>query len=92
MNKFSGINYDACTVVGNCLMISQECISKVGYFDEIYGMGYGDETDYQFQAMSKGFEAKVALDTYVFHKAEMSFNTTNKKRSERIEKNRKIFF
>lgn len=90
--KFSGINYDACTVVGNCLMISQECIKKTGYFDEIYGMGYGDETDYQFQAMSKGFEAKVALDTYVFHKAEMSFNTSNKKRSERLEKNRKIFF
>ncbi len=42
--------------------------------------------------MQKGFEAKVALDTYVFHKAEVSFNTTDKKRSERLEKNRKIFF
>ena len=90
--KFKGINYDACTVVGNCLMISKECIDKVGYLDEIYGMGYGDETDYQFKSMEKGFEAKVALDTYVFHKAEQSFNTTNKVRSERLEKNRKIFF
>lgn len=90
--KFKGINYDACTVVGNCLMISKACIDKVGYLDEIYGMGYGDETDYQFKSMEKGFEAKVALDTYVFHKAEQSFNTTNKKRSERLEKNRKIFF
>ena len=90
--KFKGINYDACTVVGNCLMISKECIDKVGYFDEIYGMGYGDETDYQFKSMEKGFEAKVALDTYVFHKAEQSFNTSNKKRSEHLERNRKIFF
>lgn len=90
--KFSGINYDACTVVGNCLMISKKCIDEVGYLDEIYGMGYGDETDYQFKSMQKGFEAKVALDTYVFHKAEVSFNTTDKKRSERLEKNRKIFF
>ena len=90
--KFKGINYDACTVVGNCLMISKKCIDEVGYLDEIYGMGYGDETDYQFKAMEKGFTAKVALDTYVFHKAEVSFNTTNKKRSERLEKNRKIFF
>ena len=90
--KFSGINYDACTVVGNCLMISKKCIDEVGYLDEIYGMGYGDETDYQFKSMEKGFSAKVALDVYVFHKAEVSFNTTNKKRSERLEKNRKIFF
>lgn len=91
-NKFEGMNFDACTVVGNCLMISKKCIDEVGYFDEIYGMGYGDETDYQFKSMSKGFSAKVAIDTYVFHKAEVSFNTTNKKRSERLEKNRKIFF
>ena len=90
--KFKGISYDACTVVGNCLMISKKCIEEVGYLDEIYGMGYGDETDYQFKAMSKGFTAKVALDVYTFHKAEVSFNTTNKKRSERLEKNRKIFF
>ena len=91
-SKFKGQNFDACTVVGNCLMISRECIKTVGGLDEIYGMGYGDETDYQFKAMEKGFTAKVAIDTYVFHKAEVSFNTTNKKRSERLEKNRKIFF
>ena len=89
---FKGQNYDACTVVGNCLMISRRCINEVGGLDEIYGMGYGDETDYQFKAMEKGFTAKVAIDTYVFHKAEMSFNTTNQKRSERLEKNREIFF
>lgn len=89
---FKGKNFDACTVVGNCLMISHKCIDDVGGFDEIYGMGYGDETDYQFKAMEKGFLAKVAIDTYVFHKAEVSFNTTNKKRSERLEENRKIFF
>lgn len=89
---FKGQNYDACTVVGNCLMISRKCINEVGGLDEIYGMGYGDETDYQFKAMEKGFTAKVAIDTYVFHKAEMSFNTTNQKRSERLEKNRQIFF
>ena len=37
--KFSGLSFDACTVVGNCLMITKNCIRKVGYLDEIYGMG-----------------------------------------------------
>lgn len=90
--KFKGICFDACTVVGNCLMITKKCIQKVGKLDEIYGMGYCEETDYQFQAMSKGFQAKVAIDTYVFHKAEVSFDTTNKPRSERLEHNLKIFY
>ena len=89
--NFKGINFDACTVVGNCLMITRDCIEKVGYLDEIYGMGYGDETDYQFKAHEKGFEAKVAIDTYVFHKSEVSFGTSPEKQA-RLEHNRKIFF
>lgn len=89
--NFKGKNFDACTVVGNCLMISRECIKKTGYLDEAYGMGYGDETDYQFKAHSKGFEAKVAIDTYVYHKSEVSFGTSPEKQ-KRLEHNRKIFF
>ena len=89
--NFKGMNFDACTVVGNCLMITKECIEKTGYLDEIYGMGYGDETDYQFKAEEQGFTAKVAIDTYVFHKSEVSFGTSPEKQA-RLDKNRKIFF
>lgn len=89
--KFKGKTFDACTVVGNCLMISRKCINKIGYLDEIYGTGYGEETDYQFKAMAAGFTAKVAIDTYVFHKAEVSFGTS-KEKQEKLDKNRKIFF
>lgn len=90
-NNFKGINFDACTVVGNCLLITRKCMKETGYLDEIYGMGYGDETDYQFKAHEKGFEAKVAIDTYVFHKSEVSFGTSPEKQ-KRLENNRKIFF
>ena len=90
-NKFKGIDFDACTVVGNCLMITRDCIEKTGYLDEAYGTGYGEETDYQFKAMEKGFEAKVAIDTYVFHKSEVSFGTS-KEKQERLKKNRDLFF
>lgn len=89
--KFKGISFDACTIVGNCLMITRKCIENVGFLDEIYGKGYGEETDYQFKAMEKGFKAKIAIDTYVFHKAEASFGNS-KEKQERLEKNRKIFF
>ena len=89
--NFKGMNFDACTVVGNCLMITRECMEKTGYLDEAYGMGYGDETDYQFKAHSKGFEAKVAIDTYVYHKSEVSFGTSPEKQ-KRLDHNRKIFF
>lgn len=89
--KFSGQNFDACTVVGNCLMITKKCIDKTGHLDEAYGTGYGEETDYQFKAMEQGFTAKVAIDTYVFHKAEASFGTSKEKQA-RLQKNRNLFF
>ena len=89
--NFKGMNFDACTVVGNCLMISRVCMQKTGYLDEIYGMGYGDETDYQFKAHEQGFEAKVAIDTYVYHKSEVSFGTSPEKQ-KRLDHNRAIFF
>lgn len=89
--KFAGITFDACTVVGNCLLISKECMEKTGYLDEAYGTGYGEETDYQFKAMKQGFKAKVAIDTYVFHKSEVSFGTS-KEKQEKLRKNRELFF
>ncbi len=89
--KFIGQCFDACTVVGNCLMITKKCIQEVGYLDEIYGTGYGEETDYQFKAMEKGFKAKVAIDSYVFHKSEVSFGTS-KEKQEKLKKNQAIFF
>lgn len=88
---FLGQNFDACTIVGNCLMLTRKCLDKVGYLDEAYGTGYGEETDYQFKAMAKGFKAKVAIDTYVFHKAEASFGTSKEKQA-RLAKNRELFF
>ncbi len=89
--KFGGMNFDACTVVGNCLMITRKCLDSVGLLDEAYGMGYGEETDYQFKAMDKGFEAKVAIDTYVYHKKEASFGNS-KEKLEEVERNRELFF
>ena len=89
--NFSGISFDACTVTGNCLMITRECIEKVGLLDETYGTGYGEETDYQFKAMQNGFKAKVAIDVYAYHKAEASFGILESKQ-EKINHNRKIFF
>ena len=89
--KFSGKTFDACTVVGNCLMISKKCIETVGYFDEIFDKGYTEETDYQFKAESYGFKAKVLIDSYVFHECRVSFGESKKQLSIRDE-HLKIFF
>jgi glycosyltransferase involved in cell wall biosynthesis/GT2 family glycosyltransferase len=68
-----GERMEACTIVGNALLISRECLNRTGPFDEDYGLGYGEDTDYQFRAERSGFTAVAALDTYVYHQGAASF-------------------
>ena len=89
--KFRHKTFDACTVVGNCLMISRECYLKTGNFDEIYEKGYTEETDYQFKAEDMGFKAKILIDTFVFHERRATFGE-NDKTNETIKRHLKIFF
>lgn len=70
---FSRMSFPACTIVGSCLLVTRACFEQTGFFDLCWGRGYGEESDYQFRAMHKGFEARIAIDTYVYHKSKASF-------------------
>ncbi len=67
------ISLEACTVVGNCLLVTRACWNLLGGFDKIWGVGYGEETDLQFRAMAKGLRGVVCLNTYVFHFGSATF-------------------
>jgi GT2 family glycosyltransferase len=71
---FPRMSFPACTIVGNCLLITKNCFEQTGFFDLCWGKGYGEESDYQFRAMQRGFEARIAIDTYVYHKSQASFD------------------
>src|SRR5713101_1510841 len=64
---------DACTVVGNCLMISRRCWDATGEFDPMWKSGYGEETDFQMRAMQRGFRGVALIDTYVYHFGSATF-------------------
>lgn len=58
---------DACTVVGNCLMVRKDFFDEVGGFDPVWGKGYGEETDLHMKAFSLGLRGVVVLNSYVYH-------------------------
>jgi GT2 family glycosyltransferase len=43
-------------IEGSCMYIKREVIDKIGYFDEMYGMGYREEVDYAFRARIAGYK------------------------------------
>ncbi len=67
------IALDACTVVGNCLLITRKCWEKTGEFGEVWGQGYGEESDYQMRALEHGLRGVALTDTYVYHFGNGSF-------------------
>lgn len=73
--KGQDVAIDACTVVGTCLLVTKTCWETTGEFDPVWGLGYGEETDFQFRAMRKGFRGVAAINTYVYHYGGASFGT-----------------
>lgn len=75
---------------GFCMLIRREVIEKIGLFDESYGRGYFEETDYSYRAKAAGFGIARAKGAYVYHKESLTFNKLTDK-EDLFRRNEKIF-
>ena len=63
--------------VGFCLYLRHDCHAAVGRFAaEVFGRGYGEETDYCVRARLAGFRSVLAADVYVEHLGGRSFGAS----------------
>src|SRR5215469_16493341 len=53
--------------VGFCMYVKREVLDKVGLFDPIFGLGYGEETDLCLRAMAIGYRHVLAPGVFVYH-------------------------
>jgi glycosyltransferase involved in cell wall biosynthesis len=68
-----------------CLLIRRDVVDAIGWFDPIFSPGYGEESDYHLRAVTSGFRAVVADDTYVYHRGETSFKNRTELWAERLK-------
>lgn len=68
-----GINLEIPVGVGYCLYIKREVLNKIGYLDEIFGRGYGEENDLCLRAMENGYKTIITDKAFVYHKGSVSF-------------------
>ena len=66
------------TGVGFCMAMSRKAIEKIGFLDEIFEKGYGEENDWCQRAILKGFYNTVAGNLFVWHKHGGSFSSKDK--------------
>ncbi|OGJ68994.1 hypothetical protein A3H90_01840 [Candidatus Peribacteria bacterium RIFCSPLOWO2_02_FULL_55_36] len=60
------------TAVGFCMYMKREAIDRVGFFDEEFGHGYGEENDWCMRARAAGFRHYLDDATFVYHKGHVS--------------------
>jgi GT2 family glycosyltransferase len=75
---------------GFCMLIKREVIDRIGVFDEIYGMGNFEDTDYSRRVIKEGCICVRAHRAYVFHDEGRSFGR-NKAFDDNFERNRQIY-
>lgn len=68
--------------VGHCLYVTRRALNRVGLFDPIFGIGYGEEVDFSLRAVSLGFKNICADDVFVFHRGQGSFGSISAERKE----------
>ncbi|HEX2941484.1 MAG TPA: glycosyltransferase [Rhodopila sp.] len=67
---------DVPTTVGFCMYIRRSALQEVGDFDaERFNQGYGEENDFCLRATAKGWTHRLACDTFVYHKGQVSFGS-----------------
>ncbi len=87
----SGQCVDLGTAFGFCYLVRRKLFSEIGLFDEIYGMGNFEETDFSMKARKKGYKIVRALASYVYHKEGSSSFSLLERFKEEFEKNKMIF-
>lgn len=80
--------YETPTTHGFCMLVRRSVIKKYGLFDEVFGLGYGEENDFCMRVRQHGFTHAVANWAYVYHEGSRSFSV--ERRNERAEKHAKI--
>lgn len=59
---------------GFCLLIKKEVLDKVGLLDEVYGVGFFEDSDFSFRARRAGYRCVRGLRAYVHHDQHATFN------------------
>ncbi|MFN3335405.1 MAG: glycosyltransferase family 2 protein, partial [Caldilinea sp.] len=73
------------TAIGHCTYFRRTVLDVIGYFDEAFAPGYGEEVDFSQRAVAHGFINIVADDLFVHHKGSRSFDAAGRLRREKIQ-------
>lgn len=90
LRQQKGRSVELGAAIGFCMLIKRDVLKKIGLFDEIYGMGNFEDTDFSRRAVKEGYRCVRACGAYVYHRENTSFGKV-KTFSEDFRRNKEIY-
>ncbi|MEF2967929.1 glycosyltransferase family 2 protein [Paenibacillus sp. M1] len=79
-------------LIGMCLLIKREVMTRVGVLDERFSPGHFEDDDYCYRARREGYKLLICGDTLVYHAGSVSFKARHPQGwNDLIDRNRNIF-
>ncbi|MBP2643696.1 MAG: rhamnosyltran: rhamnosyltransferase [Firmicutes bacterium] len=78
-------------LVGFCMLIKAEVISKIGLLDEVFSPGNYEDDDYSLRIRKAGYRLVLCRDTFIHHFGSISFGEQAEGYNALLDANRKKF-
>lgn len=78
-------------LTGFCLLIRREVLERIGRLDERYGMGFFEDDDLCVRAREAGYRLLIALDVYVHHFGNRTFQQLGLDTRQQLEANFELY-
>ncbi len=78
-------------VVGFCMLIKREVISRIGGLDERFGLGNFEDDDFCLRAKLAGFESWIAEDCFIHHFGSKTFQEVGLDYNQSLKVNWEVF-
>jgi GT2 family glycosyltransferase len=74
-----------------CVVIRKDVYSRLKGLDEDFGLGYYEDTDFNYRAVKAGYKLMITEDVFVYHRGSGSFSKTSPAVKTMVKQNKKLF-
>jgi len=74
-----------------CVVIRKDVYNRLNGLDEAFGLGYYEDTDFNYRAVKAGLKLMITEDVFVYHRGSGSFSKTSATVRKMVKQNKKLF-
>ncbi len=74
-----------------CVVIRKDVYNQLNGLDEAFGLGYYEDTDFNYRAVKAGLKLMITEDVFVYHRGSGSFSKTSAAVRKMVKQNKKLF-